>query len=427
MSKLISLISGLFSLSSLKGYRTYLFGSGTVLLSLSATLTVIATFAGTLPIEYGISIAAVCAGLAQGCAALGQVFQRAATADAAGLIQLLEEKLASLLAEREKPVDMKIFGGQLKLNPADDFLGTVNKSLERVEQSLNIPTPAEVAAAKQAVADQPAFPAINMLLACLLLCGTAAAADVVSIVGPSGVQAAGLPCSLHLEGLDSKKAVAIHWSVYPKVVGVTMIEAREGGKIGRLTTISGTWLVTAQYHYDGEEIRETEPTVIHVPGVPYVTPIGPVPAPPAPPVPPNPTPPVPTPVPVPPVPTPPMPTPPGPTPDVVLPAGEFGELPKLVREAASKIESSNRVAEARQLASAAEGLAAQIAAGTLSDNQLIANSMAGEIAKLGAAWKPFSLAVGTRLKLLYLGGKLNSAERWAVLLREAAVGLNAVK
>lgn len=426
---MFNLTSWLSLLGSLKGYRTYLSAFSTVLLSVATTLTVIATFAGSLPIEKGIAIAAACAGLAQGCSALGQFFQRAATADVNSLSELARveiEKLRKLLEEKSKPVDLGVFDSGAETPKPEPAASAV-------------PLTDEVGRGGGAT-----FPFVNLLLVGALVCGMASvatAADAVSIVGPSAVQAPGMPCTLHLEGIDPKKAVAIRWSVYPKVAGVMMIEARNGGSAAKLTTISGTWLVTAQYHYEGDEIRETEPTVIHVPGVPYVTPIGPVPPAPTPPAPPSPGPapaPMPTPpgpAPMPPMPLPPspptppspMPTPPGPTPDVVLPAGEFGELPKLVRDAANRIESANRVAEAKQLATAAEVLAAQVAAGTLSDTQQIANGMAAEIAKLGGAWKPFSLSVGTRLKLLYLGGKLNSAERWAVLLREAATGLNAVK
>lgn len=250
----------------------------------------------------------------------------------------------------------------------------------------------------------------------------AAADEGVSIIGPAEVQAPGLPCELHLQGLATAKDVAIAWKVFPTVQGVKMIEARDGGQMARLTTIAGTWSIVAAYHINGEPIRfVTHQT--YVPGVPYVPP---EPKPIPPPMPPEPKPPGPTPPPMPPDPgpqPPPEPKPPEPKP---LPAGDFDHLPTRVRDLVNAVNSPNRKAEAGRLADAIEAIAAQISAGTLTGPQNIVNALGAALnANTTAAWDDSRAKMVDALKALYLAGKLKTPAAWASLLREVVLGIRA--
>lgn len=172
----------------------------------------------------------------------------------------------------------------------------------------------------------------------------------------------------------------------------------------------------------------------------------PQPIPPAPqpqPVPPQPNPqPVPPPLPGPmpnpqpvPVPPQPQPIPPAPTPEPVFPAGTFA-VSQDCYKLASLVNSPGRTAEALAMAGAAEGLAAQLAAGTVkADSFLQVNALAGKIGKgfieaagaNAAAWKDFRTQVAAKASVFYTAGKLSNSAAWAEFLRECALGLKAVK
>jgi hypothetical protein len=143
-----------------------------------------------------------------------------------------------------------------------------------------------------------------------------------------------------------------------------------------------------------------------------------------------PTPPGPTPPPTPPGPNPTPPPAPGP-----LPAGEFG-VSALVRDAALKVQSATRSAEATKAADAAEAIAAQIAAGALTDAQTLLNDVGVALQQLGPPWKPFSRELSTILAAAYTkhssgrlritaGGGIVEPDGWATLCREVAAGLRA--
>lgn len=377
-------------LTRLEGYRTYLATAGTILASL-------ATLIGTVdPVRGAFAVAL--------CLALAQAFQRIATSNATTLIGTLSEEIERL---------RRLLGG------GDDTPK---------------PTPpAPVDPVDFTISVRPHSSGMMLLAFTLCLGGSACLAqDGVSIIGPTEVQAPGLPCELHLQGLDPLKAVAIAWKVFPPVTNVRMVEARDGGKVCRLTTIAGRWSVICTYHVEGEPIRFAEAHDVVVPGSPYVpspgpTPPVPQPLPPAPV--PNPQPPAPGPnVDPTPTPKPPTPNPPGPAPAPVLPAGEFDGLPTRVRDLAAAVNSPSRSTEAAKLADALEGVAAQIAAGTLTGPQAIVNALGVALnGNTPAAWDDCRAKMVDALKSLYMGGKLKSSAAWATMLREVVTGLRAVR
>lgn len=380
----------------LEGYRTYLATAGTILASL-------ATLIGTVdPVRGAFAVAL--------CLALAQAFQRLATSNAATLIGTLTEEIDRL---------RRLLGGS---HPPT-------------------PTPAPEPPPPLDFGDAVRPHSSGMMAFALSLClgGSCLAQDSgdVSLVGPSEVSAAGLPCDLHLQGLDGKKAVAVAWRVFPGVANVRMMEARDGGRIGRLTTIAGTWTVVVAYHTEGEPVRIVT-TLVRVAGAPYVPPPGPMPLPPGPsptpaptPQPPGPMPPAPVPGPnVDPTPTPkpPGPTPPGPAPAPELPAGDFDRLPARVRDLANAVNSPTRTTEAVNIADAIEGISAQIAAGTLVGPQTIVNALGVALnANTTSAWDDCRSKMVDSLKSLYMGGKLKTPAAWATMLREVVLGLRAVK
>ncbi len=381
-------------LKKLEGHRTKLAAVGSLLVAMSGVI-------GILPTDKAVLLAAM-------CLAAGQFFQRVALA-----------KTADELFSAVQLLDLwkKGDGDSLSPDVKPDAKPDVKPGVDMSTFYGVILAGAFCAAGPVAVWAQDSD---------------------VTIVGPRQIQAPGYPCELHLQGLDSKKIVDVSWKVFPPVEGVKMITSEAGGRVGRLTTIAGRWSVIAAYKYEGESIRFATGDV-YVPGTPVVPPVGPVPGPtpspsPAPGPSPTPTPgpapgpspdvnPVPPKPPEPPVP----PKPPVPEPETPLPDGEFGGIPNLVKTAAMAVVSVDRAAEAKRLADVADSLAASAAAGSMMDAQAVANAMAAEIGKLGPPWKSFSVAVGKRLQTLYLSGELSTMNKWAALLREAAVGLRAVK
>lgn len=381
-------------LAALKGWKTYLATIATI-------LTAFAAFVGVLPWERAAALAAA-------CLALAQAFQRLATADASSL---LEQTLAEV--ERLRKL----------LNPDPPPSEPLNWSLGAPPVD-PIPNAAHVvdAASVHPVPDPTITPSgLMALLLTLALASTASAQDGVSIIGPTEVQAPGLPCELHLQGLATAKAVTIAWKVFPNVPNVRMVEAREGGTVARLTTIAGRWSIICAYHIEGEPIRfATHETT--VPGVPYTPPPGPPPSPPpVPPTPPAPTPPTPQP------PDPPGPVPPGPTPEPALPPGQFDNLPTRVRDLAATVNSPTRAAEAKKLADALEAIAAQHAGVPLTPQAIVNNLTVALNDATSPPWDEARAKVVTALREIYVAGKLKPPSLWSTLLREVALGLRAVK
>lgn len=140
-------------------------------------------------------------------------------------------------------------------------------------------------------------------------------------------------------------------------------------------------------------------------------------------VPPGPTPP---PGPVPPQPTPPGPTPPGPQPGPV-PDGKFG-LTRAAYEAASKVNSPNRAAEARMIAGGLKGVSAQVAAGTLRSPVEIAQATLAVFDRLGESRQAWDAAIqAVRKSITKALGLSPSTTDFAAALDAVAAGLEFVQ
>lgn len=178
--------------------------------------------------------------------------------------------------------------------------------------------------------------------------------------------------------------------------------------------------------FNAEGIDEWE-RILVIPGNPPCPPPGPKPI----------DPPGPIPEPTPPAPTPPKPPGPVPTPvPVPIPAGEFGISPK-VADIVRKIVDPAKAATAKSLADAADAIAAQIAAGTLTGvNDLL--TRVGEAIKAtgNPAWQAAAADFSKELAATYAahkGGRLavstfggfKDAAGWAALMREVATGVRA--
>lgn len=177
--------------------------------------------------------------------------------------------------------------------------------------------------------------------------------------------------------------------------------------------------------------------IVTVPGSTPCPEPDPCPEPPAP-IPPRPTPPNP----VPPSPTPPTPVPPNPMPpDVRPPSGEFGIAPKIYDAVmAMTVDPMKRASDSRQLADAADVMAAQISAGTMTDPQQLLNDMAVALKAL-PAWKDVGPKIQNIMKETYAAHKdkrlkikigtegisMVDPNGWQTLLKEISVGLRAVK
>jgi hypothetical protein len=113
-----------------------------------------------------------------------------------------------------------------------------------------------------------------------------------------------------------------------------------------------------------------------------------------------------------------------------LPAGEFDGLPALVLALAETVVSPAREAEAKKLANALEAVSSQISAGTLKGAGPIvaAIGVAFNTSVPAGAWDTAfrEKAIG-KMKAIFEAGKLANPDKWAVLLREVALGLRAVK
>lgn len=379
-------------LERLNGYRTYLSAAATILLSLSSVFAFVGTSFGAISLDNGLTLGAVCGGLALASTALANIFQRAATA---------------------------------KLS--DQTQSDLQTLLNQFNLLINNTPPAPVKPDPQL----PSFPDRNVtdgstpiivFLFMLMFCGSAAAAPPVAII--SGPRTAEPGEEVILDASTSEGDPKVFaWRIYPQLAGRKQLTVLEGGKRVRVASFPGRYLVRVMMaNEDGISDHD------HVVNIPGAAPCPPAPDPspgPAPgPIVPTPTPdPGPAPAPVP--PAPPMPVPP-PVPD--LPPGEFDGLPAAIKALAMTVVSPNRAAEAAKLADAFEVIAAKFAAGTLTPIESPKAIAEAFNSATSSAWdSEFRKKAVAKLKQVYDAGKLSSPDRWRAFFIEAAIGLRAVK
>lgn len=218
---------------------------------------------------------------------------------------------------------------------------------------------------------------------------------------------------------------ATHFSyrISPEIPGKLQLKPIDrdglpGNECVQVASYAGKYLITiVASNCDGHDILYLD---FVVPGSPLPPSPGPTPIPPTPPGPePDPQP---EPEPSPPTPTPPTPTPPD------LPDGDFGGLPRKVRDLANLVTGANRKTEAGKLADCCESVSAAIAAGGLSTPLAILselNSLKNSAfnADERSRWAAFVAGMNG---LLSAAG-LSSLDDIARALREVAMGLRAVK
>lgn len=243
------------------------------------------------------------------------------------------------------------------------------------------------------------------LLAFLLIAGNVSAAGPKAIINGPATAVPGELVTLDASGSQGEN-LRFRWSVQPDQPGRIMFEEcpKGSGKI-RISTFPGVWHYTV-FVFNAED-SDVLTWTITVPGNPSPAPT------------PNPSPnPAPTPTP----PTPPV--PPQPTPSA------FG-IRDQIAGWANSVASPTRAADAAKLASAADSLAAAVAAGTTSGPaKILAALTAANAMALGsnlAAWKSFGVSYSAALTGLYAMGRLKTDADWAAMLRETAEGLRGVK
>ncbi len=402
-------------LTRLSGYRTYLSATATILMSVSATLAVIATTFGGLDIGNGVMIAAACAGLAKVSSSLAQIFQRAATATSTS-------EISSLLAEI-------------------DALRKQISTLTNVPRPNFPPLPPDP--------PLPNFPPVDVrggslpgkllgLILCVLLAESleANALEPKAIIAGPKVAEAGEEIILDASTSEGDPKV-FAWRIYPRLDGRKQLTVLEGGKSVRVASFPGRYMVRLMVaNSDGISDHDhtiTIPGPTPCPPAPEPSP-GPAPGPVVPPVP-NPVIPVPGPQPTPgPVPVPPVPPPAPPVPVPVpvvpdLPPGEFDGLPSAIKALALSVVSVNRAAEAAKLADSFEALNAQIAAGAIKTPFEAFNAVHDAFdSSTTPAWDDgFRTKAVRRMESLYKAGKLATVDRWRAMLTESVTGLRAVK
>lgn len=275
----------------------------------------------------------------------------------------------------------------------------------------------------------PKLPVIPLLLAMLLFPASVFAASPRAIITGPTTATPGEFLTLDATGSENEPK-HFKWSISPELKGRKQLLPSDGGGKCVVATYPGVYLITLAI--SNEDGIDTLTYQITIPGEAPCPPPSPVPTPPQPlPIPPGP---VPTPTPLPPVPPVPVPVPIPP----VVPPGEFNVAPQ-VAVIVSKIPSPNRVAEAKQLADAADALAAEIAAGTVTNATVVLTRIGAGIKALNspawvvaapelaalmqATWQAHSK---DRLKLTTTGGIVD-ASGWSTLLREVAIGARGVK
>gem|GEM_PF-6455422 len=251
------------------------------------------------------------------------------------------------------------------------------------------------------------------LLPALLLCGLAGqavAADNIRIVGPSSVPVPGYPCDLYVQG-DLPEGTRIAWDHFPKRDDLPLLEAKEGGRIARMNTMSGMYKLIVSVAVPGQEpvLRYHD---FFVPGDSYVPPTPPVPTPkPAPAPPPQPTP---TPDPT-----------PQPDPEPTFPVGEFG-MAQATYDLVKFVNSSNRRSETLCLAGKVSQLASDIEDKKLTTPQAVVNAIGAAFNEcLPTAWNDARTAFTDKVIKLYTSGQLPTMAQWKTLAEESLTGLNA--
>ena len=398
----------------LTGYKTYIARGAQALLALSGMLTVLLTHSGSLSSETGLTLGGVLLFLAHASSGLGGMAQRLAT-------QTLQDDLAEL--------------------PAD--VATIKKLLQEAQalrQPLVVPsvviTPVNNLAPAMPFPDVPTRPSGLMVALVVLSLGSVAMAQphpvggilpdatVPAIAGVammpvavlSGPKTADAGEEIILDASASEGSPKVfRFFVEPELKGRKQIVTLSRGKV-RLASFPGTYAVRVVVSND-YGIDEHSMTVVVGNGTcpcPSPTPIVPVP--------------IPVPLPVVPVPVP-VPVVPVPVPVPGLPVGEFDGLPAAVLALAMAVNSPGRVAEAAKLADAFDAVSAQLSAGTLANPISIVAAVGTAFnGSVPAAWDAgFRTASVARMKALYTGGKLNTPDRWAAMLREVSMGLRAVK
>jgi hypothetical protein len=268
---------------------------------------------------------------------------------------------------------------------------------------------------------------MGCVLVLLSLCGTVIAAPPKAVInGPTTGTAGEL---LTLDASQSEgEGIKFLWRVQPDIAGRRLFKVcdKDPSRVS-IASLPGVWSYTLVV--SNAEGADLLTWVVTIPGTPQPTPS---PLPPSPPVPPVPTP-------VPPSPSPPMPIPPGPgpapTPTPPAPSPSKYGLDALVTQWAAGIPEADRLA----YAGVCEGVSAVIVA---TPANFIGNP--NEVAtKVSDAIKKaiFDARITPSLKLLEVLGKLSvwvkarqlsnrdvaTAEQWAVVLREVAVGLRGAK
>jgi len=400
-------------LTKLSGYRTYLSSTAAILMSVSATLAVIATTFGGLDIGNGVMIAAACAGLAKVCSSLAQIFQRAATATSTADLSILLKEIADL---RNQIATLAVIPSP----PTPPVDPPLPEFPERDIRGASLPGK------------------LLGLILCVVLADSleAHAIEPKAIIAGPKVAEAGEEIILDASTSEGEPTV-FAWRIYPRLDGRKQLTVLEGGRSVRVASFPGRYLVRVMVaNADGISDHDhtiTIPGPTPCPPAPEPGP-GPAPGPVVPPVPapvvpvpgPNPSP---LPVPVPPVPPtpPPMPVPVPVVPD--LPPGEFDGLPAAIKALALSVVSVNRSAEAARLADAFEAIASQIAAGAIRTPVEVFGAIgpAFDSATTPAWDADFRSKAVARMQSLYKAGKLSTVDRWRAMLTEAVTGLRAVK
>lgn len=241
---------------------------------------------------------------------------------------------------------------------------------------------------------------------CSLIPHTACAAPPrATVTGPTG----GMPGDILVLDASASNADFYAWNVTPELPDdrPTILPLDEGEKC-LVCSVPGVYtVILAVSNPEGIDQIKWTVTVGNGPTPPVPPPVPPGPEPPPNPVPPN---------------------PPEPEPD--LPVGVY-DISRFARDGVANVSSPTKTTEAHALAAAFTGIAARIAAGTLTNPRLIlAALLQANNDALGASmplWVQYGTALGKRIEGLVKAGRVASPEEWATLMREIALGLAAVK
>lgn len=260
---------------------------------------------------------------------------------------------------------------------------------------------------------------LALLLALSLVSAAGAAPPKAVIAGPT----AGVPGDKITLDASESTGEQFRWIVQPRRAQACRYSTSKDERKLDLNSYAGIYDVTLVCaNPEGIDLASCTVTIYSA------SPPGPLPPEPGPlPVPPGPVPPPgPAPDPNPAPPGPPQPEPqPTPAPPS-FPPGQFS-ISKDVYERAGVVNTATLKADAGAIADALDGVAARIAAGTLTGTVQIVKELQDRI-KAGlkgdtSAWLGFSDWINGRVQTLYMSSKLKTAQDWATLLREIALGL----